>query len=175
MIQRSLLNSSFYSLLCAAMLSILASGNVCAEVSADHHNKVPASVDDLSWMTGSWAGPAGPNVLEENWAEPKNNSMVAVVRMMGEGNTSMVELIAIEPHEESLTLRVQQWNPGFSPRTPGPQVMKLEAITKNSVTFTATGEGGLASLSYSRPQSDKFVISIETSGGDKFDLTLTAQ
>lgn len=171
MLQRSLFYSSLCHLFCTALLCLFVSSNV----SADHHGKVNASVEDLSWMTGSWAGLVGTNLLEENWAKPINNSMVAVVRMMGEGNTSMVELIAIETHGESLILRVQQWNPGFSPRTSGPQVMKLKAITKNSVTFVSTGEGGLESLAYSRPESDKFVISIETSGGEKFDLALNAQ
>ena len=27
----------------------------------------PATIDQLDWMTGNWAGQLGPNQLEENW------------------------------------------------------------------------------------------------------------
>ena len=56
----------------------------------------PASVEDLSWMTGNWAGALGPNQLEENWTAPEGSSIAAVVRMTGDDATSMFEMITIE-------------------------------------------------------------------------------
>jgi len=135
-----------------------------------------ASIKDLSWMTGTWAGPAGPGLtLEENWIIPVDGSIASLVRMTGNGSTSMVELIVIEEENDSLTLRIQQWDPGFKPRTPGPQVMELVSKGENSVGFKAVSEGGMKTLAYSRPDNDSFNIDIETSKGAKFQIKLKAR
>ena len=44
------------SLLCT---NLLLAALVCNHASFDHHGAVRASVEDLNWMTGSWAGPIG--------------------------------------------------------------------------------------------------------------------
>ncbi len=91
-----------------------------------------AGVADLAWMTGSWSGAVGPGTLEENWAEPHDGSIASLVRMRGDGATSMIELIVIEEEEGSLVLRIQQWDPGFKPRTPSAQRMNLASIGDSS-------------------------------------------
>lgn len=131
------------------------------------------SVKQLAWMTGSWEGPIGPNTLEENWSRPLDGTISALVRARGEGKTSMIELIVIEEENDTLVLRVQQWNPGFTPRTPGPQVMALQSIGENQIGFKSTGEGGLKTLAYSRPSEHKFNIDIETADGTKFQINLS--
>ena len=135
---------------------------------ADSH----ATVSDLSWMTGSWSGPAGENTLEENWTQPVGGSIASLVRMTGGGTTSMVALIVIEEENNSLVLRIKQWDPGFVPRTPAPQVMELIEIAKNRVSFKATQPGGIKTLAYSRPTENEFNIDIETGEGAKFQLNL---
>jgi hypothetical protein len=132
-------------------------------------------VEDLSWMTGSWVGPAGPNTLEENWTEPVGASIASLVRMTGDGSTSMVEMIIIEEENDSLVLRIQQWNPGYIPRTPTPQTMELVSIEENRVKFRSTGEAGMATLMYSRPTPETFNIDIETAAGASFQLNLKAR
>lgn len=137
---------------------------------------VQAGVADLAWMTGTWAGPAGPdNTLEENWTVPADGSIAALVRMRGNGGTSMVELIVVEEAAEGLTLHIQQWDPGFTPRAGGPQEMKLTSMGERTVTFTAVSEGGLKSLTYSRPDEETFTIDVETADGTLIPLVLKAQ
>ncbi len=130
-------------------------------------------VEDLAWMTGTWSS-AG---LEENWAIPKNGSMVARVRGFSpDGTTNMIELISIEEENDSLVLRLKQWNPGMEPRYDGFIVMKLVESKDRMIRFENTGEGAavLAKLSYSRPADDKFVISVETPTGQSFEIPLDA-
>ena len=158
---------SVIALACFVLLLSM-SGLVLAE---DHE----AKVSDLAWMTGHWEGAAGAGTLEENWAEPKGGSIASLVRMTTADSTSMVELIVIEEEEGTLMLRLQQWNPGFEPRTPGPQTMKLVESSERKVVFEALGEGGLARLGYSRPADDRFVISIKTAQGAEFDIPLQAK
>jgi hypothetical protein len=135
----------------------------------------PGKVADLAWMTGHWAGAMPNGGLEENWTEPKAGSIAALVRATTGEATSMIELIVIEEESGSLVLRVQQWNPGYVPRTPTPQVMRLAETAPNKVVFTSTGEGALARLAYSRPAPDQFVISIKTAQGAEFDIPLKAK
>ena len=131
-----------------------------------------AKIGDLAWMSGHWSGPMQNGTLEENWIQPTAKSMAALVRSTAGDATNMIELIVIEEENGTLMLRVQQWNPGFAPRTPGPQVMKLKSSEPNKIVFESTGEGGLKTLGYSRPSPDKFVISIELPAGQKFDIPL---
>ena len=132
-----------------------------------------ASIADLAWMTGTWSGAAGPGVLEENWTVPRDGSIQSVVRMTSGGQTSMVELIVIEEEDDTLVLRLQQWDPGMKPRTEAPTVMKLSELGENMVAFSVVGEGMFNTLGYSR-DGDTFTISITNADGSSFDIPLTA-
>ena len=135
----------------------------------------PAKVADLAWMSGHWSGPMAGGTLEENWTKPAGGSIASLVRATNADATTMIELIVIEEENGSLVLRLQQWNPGFQPRSPQPQTMRLVESAPAKVVFEATGEGGLKRLGYSRPAPVNFVISIETAQGQKFDIPLTAK
>ena len=135
-----------------------------------------AKIEQLSWMTGNWAGALGPNQLEENWIAVEGRSLAAMVRMTGGDATSMFEMITIEEEAGSLVLHIQQWDPGFKPRTSGAQRMELREITASSVLFDAIGdEGGMKSLGYSYPENDVFMIHVEQASGAKIDINLSAR
>ena len=142
-----------------------------AALAADDAPK--AKIGDLAWMSGRWSGPLQGGTIEENWIQPTAKSLAALVRSTSGEATNMIELIVIEEENGTLMLRLQQWNPGFKPRTPAPQVMKLVESAPNKVVFGATGEGGIKTLGYSKPAPDQFVISIETPQGAKFDIPLS--
>jgi hypothetical protein len=133
-----------------------------------------ATIDQLAWMTGTYAGQLGSNQLEENWIKPEGSSIAALVRMTGNDATSMFEMITIEEVDGSLVLNIQQWNPGFEPRTPTPQTMVLSDIGPNRVQFTATSEGGMRSLGYSK-SGDTFTIHVGQANGGTADIPLTAR
>lgn len=134
-----------------------------------------ASIEDLSWMTGNWAGALGPNQLEENWIKAEGGTIAAMVRMTGNDATSMFEMITIEEMDGSLVLHIQQFNPGFVARTEAPQKMELAEIGDKSVRFAAAGDGGMRSLGYSNPTPDTFIIHIEQASGQKMDINLKAR
>lgn len=139
---------------------------------ADQH----PTVDDLAWMTGSWAGPVGGGMtLEENWILPVDGSIASLVRMTGNGATSMVEMIVIEEENDSLVLRLQQWDPGFVPRTPGPHTLTLRELGDNRVSFEAGDEAAFRNLTYSRPEPDTFVIEVDMGGGQEARIELKAR
>lgn len=133
-----------------------------------------ATIDDLAWMTGNYAGALGPNQLEENWIKAEGGSIAAMVRSTGAGKTGMFEMITIEEVDGSLVLHIQQFNPGFVPRTPTPQKMELMAIHDNHVHFQAVSEGGMKSLGYTK-DGDTFTIHVEQASGSKIDIPLQAR
>tara|TARA_B100000780_G_scaffold232408_2_gene172373 strand:- start:618 stop:1130 length:513 start_codon:yes stop_codon:yes gene_type:complete len=134
-----------------------------------------ATIDQVGWMTGNWAGQLGPNQLEENWISTEGKSIAAMVRMTGGDATSMFEMITIEEVDGSLVLHIQQWDPGFAPRTESPQKMELSEITSNSVKFVAVSEGGMASLGYSHPDAESFIIHVGRPDGGTLDIPLMAR
>ena len=156
--------------LCAAFTSLMLI--MATQAHGDDH---AAEISSLSWMTGSWAGPAGDGAtLEENWAEATGGSIASLVRITTAESTPMVELIVIEERDSTLVLNLQQWDPGFTPRTPGPQTMIRTAQGDRSIEFTATGAGSLKTLAYSSPDAESFNIDIVTADGNPIALQLKA-
>lgn len=133
-----------------------------------------ASIDDLAWMTGNYAGALGQNQLEENWIKAEGGSIAAMVRSTGGGKTGMFEMITIEEVDGSLVLHIQQFNPGFVPRTPSPQKMELETIGDNHVHFRAVSEGGMRSLGYTK-SGDTFTIHVESGDRPMSNIELKAR
>jgi hypothetical protein len=132
-------------------------------------------VSDLAWMTGSWAGSFGEQMLEELWNEPSSGSIACVVRITGDGKTHMIELILIEEIDGSLLFRVRQWLPGFLPRRPEPQIMTLAQMMDRRVTFDGTGDSDFKRLTYSRPSEETFQIDVEPRQGEDFRVILHRQ
>ena len=128
---------------------------------------VPAAVTDLAWMTGTWVGQFGDRILEENWTRPDAGSIAAVVRMTGNGATSMVELLVIREENDSLALLVQHWNPGMEPLAQGLQKLVLAELSDNRARFQGAVPGsGFRTLTYSRPAPGLFRIEVELQEGE---------
>ncbi|MDB3992734.1 DUF6265 family protein [Gammaproteobacteria bacterium] len=134
-----------------------------------------ASIEQLDWMTGNWAGNLGPNQLEENWIASEGSTLMAAVRMTGADATSMFEMITIEEVDGSLVLHIQQWDPGFVSRTETAQKLELMEITENSVKFEDVSGFGMPTLGYSHPDSETFIIHVGQDGGGTFDIELKAR
>ena len=164
MIKRHTIKRSMQWMVGSLLATLLASQSLAAGPAA--------TIDQLSWMTGNWAGQLGPNQLEENWIATEGGSIAAMVRMTGSGSTSMFEMITIEEMDGSLVLHIQQWDPCFQTRTESAQKMELEEITANSVKFRAVSEGGMATLGYSHPDANSFIIHVGRPDGNVLDIPL---
>lgn len=133
-----------------------------------------ASINDLAWMTGNYAGALGPTQLEENWIKAEGGSIAAIVRSTIGNESNMFEMITIEEAEGSLILHIQQFNAGFEPRTPAAQKMELLEIAPNHVRFRAVGEGGMRSLGYTKA-GDSFTIHVESGDRPMSNIELKAR
>lgn len=56
-----------------------------------------ATLDDLSFLTGSWRGTIGGDVvIEEVWSAPRGGSMMGMFRIIAGDKTTLYEFLAIE-------------------------------------------------------------------------------
>ncbi len=131
-------------------------------------------VSELSWLTGSWAGPVGDQLLEEIWNAPRAGTVAALVRMGGDAGTSMMEMIVINEEHGTLTLRIQQFSPTYEPRFPAPGVLALTALDENTATFKADQPGGLQQIVYVR-EGDTLTITVTLPDGNLFEADLSAR
>jgi hypothetical protein len=71
-----------------------------------------ACVEDLAWIAGSWQGTIGDDPVEEVWTAPNGGTMMGMFRWLRNGKPRFYEIIALEPHEDGVCMRVRHFSPG---------------------------------------------------------------
>ena len=146
---------------------ILLISSVCGQI------KESISVEELSWLTGSWEGPINGNKLEETWLEPRAGTIIALVRMTNEVGTDFVEIIHIKELNGTLELHLKLFDNALSPTTPKAHRFELTKIDKDYISFKGISPGAHRTLSYSRPQKDVFYIRFQPHVGNAVEIKLT--
>jgi len=72
-----------------------------------------ATVDDLSWLTGSWYAEKDGGRVEEQWATPAGNAMMGMFRWLQDDQIRFYEFMTIEQDEKGIVLRIKHFNPGL--------------------------------------------------------------
>ena len=145
---------------------ILLISSVCGQI------KESISVEELSWLTGSWEGPINGNILEETWLEPRAGTIIALVRMTNEVGTDFVEIIHIKELNGTLELHLKLFDNALSPTTPKAHKFELTKIDKDYISFKGISPGAHRTLSYSRPQKDVFYIRFQPHVGNAVEIKL---
>jgi len=145
---------------------ILLISSVCGQI------KESISVEELSWLTGSWEGPINGNILEETWLEPRAGTIIALVRMTNELGTDFVEIIHIKELNGTLELHLKLFDNALSPTTPKAHKFELTKIDKDYISFKGISPGAHRTLSYSRPQKDVFYIRFQPHVGNAVEIKL---
>lgn len=73
-----------------------------------------ATLDDASWLVGSWTGRAFGQQFEEVWNPPSADSMIGLFKLYGEDGVSFYELLELRVEEGSLSLKVKHFNADFT-------------------------------------------------------------
>ena len=74
----------------------------------------PASISQVSWLTGSWQGEGLGGAAEETWSAPAGGSMVGYFRLVKEGRPIFYEIMTIIEVDGSLELRLKHVNPDMT-------------------------------------------------------------
>ena len=138
-------------------------------------NDKPLTVESLSWLTGSWEGPIGEDLLEETWLPPRAGTIVALVRSSNESGTNFVEIIIIKEINGTLELQLQLFKNSLLPIDSHPHRFELTKIEENYISFKGVTSGAHKTLSYERPEKNVFYIRFHPHDGDEVEIRLTPQ
>lgn len=72
-----------------------------------------ATINDLTWLSGSWRGEKDSGVIEEQWSRPEGDAMMGMFRWVKSDGVFFYEFMTIEQNKEGLTLRIKHFNPGL--------------------------------------------------------------
>ena len=135
----------------------------------------PLTIESLSWLTGSWEGPIGENLLEETWLPPRAGTIVALVRSSNESGTNFVEIIIIKEINGTLELQLQLFDDSLKPINKNPHSFELTKIENNYISFKGVSAGSHKTLSYQRPEKNVFFIRFQPYEGDFVEIRLIPQ
>ena len=138
-------------------------------------NDKSLTIKSLSWLTGSWEGPIGGNLLEETWLPPRAGTIVALVRSSNESGTNFVEIIIIKEINGALELQLQLFDDSLKPINKNPHSFELTKIENNYISFKGVSAGSHKTLSYQRPEKNVFFIRFQPSEGDFVEIRLIPQ
>ena len=76
--------------------------------------RAPATLEDVSWLVGSWSGEAFGNSFEESWNPPSAGSMIGFFKLFDGDEVAFYELLLLVEEQGSLSLKVKHFNPDFT-------------------------------------------------------------
>ena len=126
-----------------------------------------ASLDDLSWLVGSWEGDAFGGRAEEVWMPASGGSMMGTFKLSVNGKATIYEFFTLVPDGESLTLRLKHFDGdliGWEERDEFVE-FPLVRLEKDAVYF--------AGLTYRRVGETNLVVHVAVSQGERvFEETI---
>lgn len=99
----------------------LATAACAGEMRTEHTYKLApdgsrplATLDDASWLVGSWTGTAFGQRFETVWNPPSAGTMVGLFKLFGDEGVSFYEILLLSVEEGTLSLKVKHFNADFS-------------------------------------------------------------
>lgn len=125
-------------LLCIAFTAItLSAGAWSAEPRTENtyqlapdETRPAATLDDATWLVGSWAGTAFGQRFEEVWNPPSAGSMVGFFKLYGDDGVAFYELLLLNVEEGTLSLKVKHFNADFSAWEEKPDYVNFRLVKK---------------------------------------------
>ncbi len=80
----------------------------------DAESRTPATLENVSWLVGSWSGEAFGSTFEEVWNPPSAGSMIGLWKLLNDGQVVFYEIMLLVEEEGSLSLKVKHFNADFT-------------------------------------------------------------
>jgi len=130
---------------------------------------VEATVADLEWMVGSWAGDGFGGRIEEVFLPPSNGAMPVTFRAARGGVVGFYEFILCEQEGDGVVMRLHHFSPGMKRWEDEPVTLDLVELGETSALFAERDDAEERSrLSYVRKDRTLDVKLIEEhDGADK--------
>jgi len=122
---------------------------------ADGEERPAATLEDATWLVGSWTGSGFDQQFEEVWNPASAGSMVGMFKLFGENGVSFYELMLLEVQDDTLSLKVKHFNADFGAWEDKPEFVnfRLVKIEQDALHF-----GGLSFYRRGDDQIDAYIV-----------------
>ncbi|MEM1056616.1 MAG: DUF6265 family protein [Bacteroidota bacterium] len=90
--------------------------------------KPPATLDDVSWLVGSWHGPGLGGDTDEIWLPPVGGAMPGMFRLAQDGAPVFYEIWAMREVEGTLVLELKHFNPDITSWEERDEVVRFHLV-----------------------------------------------
>ncbi|MFZ5979143.1 MAG: DUF6265 family protein [Candidatus Zixiibacteriota bacterium] len=113
------------------------------------------TLDDLSWLVGTWKGDAFGGVIEEIWHAPSGGSMTGCFKLVTDDEVGFYEFMTITIDSAGPLLRLKHFNADLTGWEKKEQVVvfPFKSMSENKIYFDG--------LSYARHADDALRITVE--------------
>lgn len=140
------------------LLTLLIASNATAQMQRTEHtykldnpdDRPAATLEDVSWLVGSWVGDAFGSKFEETWNPPSAGSMIGLFKLLNENEVAFYELLLLVEEEGSLSLKVKHFNADFTAWEDKEDYVTFrfikaeeDAVHFSGISFYRTGENTL--------------------------------
>ena len=73
-----------------------------------------ATLDDASWLVGSWSGTAFGSRFEAVWNAPSAETMVGLFKLFGDDGVEFYEILLLGVEDGTLSLKVKHFSADFT-------------------------------------------------------------
>lgn len=99
------------------------------------------SLDDLSFLIGSWTSDRGGFVIEESWTDAKAGVVVGSSRGVQNGAVRFLRFAVVEETPQGVVMRFKRFNADYTTwEAGGPSVMRLIESGDGRALFEATDD-----------------------------------
>ena len=121
---------------------------------------VKATLQDIAWLAGNWAGTRGRASIEERWTPPGGGAMLAVARTVADNRLTAFEFLRIVERDGTLVYIAQ---PDGRP----PVEFALTSADGNSVTFENPAHDFPRMIRYTRQSDGRLEARISGTAGER--------
>jgi len=147
---------------------VLLLGETALDRAAAAPPPVPATLADVSFMTGHWIGGEGGDLSEEVWSAPEGDSMMGMWRYVAKGQAGIFELLTLKAEGPNVVMRIRHFDAKLVGREDRDRAVALPLVAKGSgeAVFEGPEYGGQGTvrLTYRRGEGDTLTGVLEKGG-----------
>ncbi|MGB5624252.1 MAG: DUF6265 family protein, partial [Woeseiaceae bacterium] len=114
-----------------------------------------ATLEDASWLVGSWNGTAFGQKFEEVWNAPSAGTMIGLFKLYGDDGVVFYELLHLNVEEGTLSLKVKHFNADFTAWEDKADFVNFRLVSKDE---DALHFGGLSFYNRGDDAIDGYIV-----------------